>query len=203
MMGWGDDEDEGKEDTIVEEEPNTPKVESLEIKVQPKPKEYRLTSMFGDATFKRGPDMFDKVIQAVSANAQPKEDEDTLIILSANSEEETIGIRALVAKFQQTKTIVLVNCQMNPIPKELLKAETIYSLLPLIAKPVGADSEAPASSQPKVIVLRRYPRDFEVFMDFGTGFELTETVSIDQVGRTGPSMPWIADRVKRQMDARL
>ena len=66
----------------------------------------QLRPVFRNSPFKPGPDMFDKVIKAVSANGQPKEDEDTIIIMSANSEEETIGIRALVAKYQKSKTIV-------------------------------------------------------------------------------------------------
>lgn len=216
MMDWDEEDndvwaaDQGKKEKKKGEDANSEKEAALDKESEPssevlaqKPKSYRLASMFGDATFKKGPDMFDKVVKAVSTNGQPQEDEDTLIVLSANSEEETIGIRALVAKYQHKKTIVLVNCQMDPIPRELVKAETIYSLLPLIARPVGAKTEAPSIAQPKVIVLRRYPRDFEVFMDFGTGFELTETVTTDQVGRTGPSMAWIVDRLKRQMDARL
>ena len=164
-------------------------------------KQYRLTSMFGDAKFTAGPDMFDKVIQAVSVNGQPKEDEDTLIILSAASEEETIGVRALASKFQKTKTIVLVNCQFEVVPVEISKAETVYSLLPLAAKPKGNGS-SDSVKLPKVVVLRRFPRDFEVFMDFGKGFELTESVSTSRVGKRGPSLQWIAERLKKQMDAR-
>ena len=213
MMDWDDGEDtmpvaDGattipKEELVIEDEETGPQAASSESSLASKPESYRLTSMFGDATFTPGPDMFDKVVKAVSANGQPKEDEDTMIILSANSEEETIAIRALVAKYQQSKTIVLVNCQMDPVPRELIKAETIYSLLPLIAKPVGDKANAPSTSQPKVIVLRRYPRDFEVFMDFGAGFDLIETVTTDQVGRRGPSMAWIVDRLQRQLNSRL
>jgi len=112
----------------------------------------------------------------------------------------------LAAKYKQSKTIVLVNCHFEPVPVEIIKAETVYSLLPLAAKQKqqasGSDSYAPV---PKVVVLRRYPRDFEVFMDFGkgSGFELTESVSTEQVGKRGPSLQWIADRLKQQMDARF
>lgn len=172
----------------------------------PAEKNYRITSMFGDATFKDGPDMFDKVIQAVSVNGQPSEEEDTLVILSAASKEETIGVRALASKFQKTKTIILVNCHFDPVPVEIVKAETVYSLLPLAAKPQGGNgnnnNDGDSPPLPKVVVLRRYPRDFEVFMDFGKGFELTESVSTSQVGIRGPSLVWIAERLKQQMQAR-
>jgi len=204
MEDWGDLE----EIEDGEMQPPSPAAEVPQSALPPGPREkqYRVTSMFGDATFTSGPDMFDNVIQAVSANAQPKEDEDTLIILSAASMEETIGVRALAAKYKQSKTIVLVNCHFEPVPVEIIKAETVYSLLPLAAKQKqqasGSDSYAPV---PKVVVLRRYPRDFEVFMDFGkgSGFELTESVSTEQVGKRGPSLQWIADRLKQQMDARF
>ncbi|CAB9520851.1 expressed unknown protein [Seminavis robusta] len=207
MADWGEDEPEDEpsdevqgdisdsEELPAESEPPQPEAEA-----EPS---FRMASMFGDATFKKGPDMFDKVIEAVSFNAQPNEDEDTLVILSASSEEETIGVRALVAKFEKTKTILLVNCQFNPVPRELMKAETIYYLLPLVAKPKEASTQSEGSmEQPKVVVLRRFPRDFEVYMDFGKGFELTESVGVNQVGRTGPTLEWVAGRVKRQMDAR-
>jgi hypothetical protein len=176
---------------------------------------YRLTSMLGDVTFKPGPDMLDAVIQAVSANAQPRANEDTINILSSCSQEETIGVRALVAKYQSSKTILLVNCQFDLIPRELIQAETIYYLLPMIVRPKQSiqpattlqptkskSSSVLQSEDPKLVVLRRYPRDFELYMDFGNGMQLMETASVQQVGRSGPSLEWIAERVRKQMDAR-
>jgi Domain of unknown function (DUF1995) len=215
MAGWGGDieEPESTADADVKEtlpqsmQPDEPVATNVDLYTPvPDDKSYRLTSMFGDDTFKKGPDMFEAVIKAVSVNAQPREDEDTLIILSAASQEETIGVRALVAKYQQSKTILLVNCQFDPVPKELLTAETIYYLLPLIAKAKEGESSLTESkgslAKPKVVVLRRYPREFEVYMDFGKGMELTETASVREVGRTGPSLAWVAERVKKQMDIR-
>lgn len=197
MSDWDDTSDDPKEDS----EQRKPQAKKSEP--SPPVKKCRLTSMFGDATFKKGPDMFEKAIQAVSVNGQPKKDEDTIIILSAASEEETIGIRALVAKYQQSKTIVLVNCKMEPMPRELMQAETIYNLLPLIAKPADTEQESePSVSQPKVVVLRRFPRDFEVYMDFGKGFELTATAPPGQGAKSGPSMDWIVECVMKQMKAR-
>ena len=172
------------------------------------PKQHRLTSMLGDATISKGVDMKEDVINAVREHGQPTEEEDTLIILSAASPEELIGIRGLVGKFDKTKQIVLVNCQLQPLPRELMSAETVYSVLPLVARPTQSDRDIFDSTKqddeqtpPKVVVLRRYPSDWEVFVDSGSGFELAAT-SPGRKGSKGPPMTWVADRVKRHLQSR-
>lgn len=125
---------------------------------------YRLSSMFGHSKISRGPDMIDDVCGAVSINAQPIDDEDSIIVLSAVTQEEVIGIRALASKFSTKKNIILVNCQFpnNIVPKELIEGQTVYSILPLVARRKVSSASESSQKVPKVVVLRRYPRDWEV-----------------------------------------
>lgn len=157
---------------------------------------YRLSSLLGDAVISKGSDMVDNVMAAVSANALPRDGEDTIIILSACTKEELFAVRAMAEKYDRSKTIILVNCKLDPIPRELMRAQTIYSILPLIARPTRSDDKATA---PKVVVLRRYPRDWEVYVDTGQGFDLAASVPPSSGNRRGPSMEWISSAVKRYL----
>lgn len=208
-------------------EPKTPKAQNGPPPLGPDAvsasKNFRLVSMLGDASSVRsGSDMMDSVIKAVAAYAQPKDDEDTIIILSAASDSEMIGVRSLVAKYQQQgKTIVLVNCSLDPIPRELISAQTVYSIQPLIARPVQSEQnlfakessyakqqqeQKQAPSAPKIVVMRRFPRDWEVFVDddstTGKGFELACTIPANQVPKKGPSLEFIASCVKTYLQSR-
>jgi hypothetical protein len=54
------------------------------------------------------------------------------------------------------------------------------------------------------VVLRRYPRDWDIFVDVdgNSGFELVESVPVTSLmggRRKGPSMEYIAGCVKRHM----
>jgi hypothetical protein len=181
---------------------------------------YRLASMLGSAAISSGADMTDHVIKAVSANAQPLDEEDTVIILSAASREEMIGVRGLVSKFGGKKTIILVNCCLNPPPRELMKAQTVYSIQPFLARPKVSEGNIFGSNRPpselnqqqsrqsqqkfpKIVLMRRFPRDWEIFVDIGSGFELARTVLASEVDKRGPSMEFIAGCVKQFMQARL
>jgi hypothetical protein len=172
--------------------------------------QHRLASMFGDAKLSTGADMGQSVISALSMNGKPRDDEGTIIILSASSLEDLIAVRSLVATYGATKRIILVNCSLDPIPRELKHSETIYSVMPLIAKVkvknanmINAQKEPDNKLPPKVVVLRRYPRDWEIFVDSGDGFELVCTVPIDQVGKSGPSMEMIVGSVKAHLQSRF
>ena len=164
-------------------------------------KRYRLASFFGDDDISKGPDMIDDVAAAVSANAKPSEFEENIIILSPISKEEMIAVRALVGQYKKTKNIILVNCRLiHPLPRELIGAETVYSILPLIAKSSG---EARGKKAPKVVVLRRFPRDWEVYVDIGKGFDLAASVPDSSVpGKQGPTLEWINCAVKRYVQSR-
>lgn len=174
---------------------------------------YRLASLFGDARISTGSDMMDQVGKAVNENGKPTDDEETIIILSAVGKDEMIAVRSLAAKYKGNKNIVLVNCQLDPLPRELIGAKTVYSILPLVARPVVSDAnvfgnEKPqdeSETPPKVVVMRRYPKDWEVYVDAdGNGFELADVVKASQIrGKKGPPMEWIAGCVKRHMESKL
>ena len=193
------------------ESSSPPKPEKQE---SPDDKLYRLATLFGDATISSGPDMFDQVVKAVSDNGLPTDNEETIIILSAVQKDEMIAVRSLVAKYKGKKNIILVNCQLDPLPRELIRAKTVYSILPLIARPVvsdenlfGGNKQPPqeGESPPKVVVMRRYPKDWEVYVDAdGNGFELADVAKESQIrGKKGPPMEWIAGCVKRHMESKL
>ena len=164
---------------------------------------YRLASLFGATKINTGPDMATSVIQAVRNNALPTNDEDNIIILSAVGKDEMVAVRGLVAKYGSHKKIILVNCQFQPVPRELITAETVYSVLPLAGKKTtnynkeNDDNEKPT---PKIVVLRRYPRDWEVFVDVGIGYELAETIAANGSNRRGLGMESIARAVERHLD---
>jgi hypothetical protein len=173
-------------------------------------KQYRLASILGDATkIPSGSGMMDAVIKAVTDNAQPEADEDTLIILSAMSKEELIGVRGLAAKFEGKKTIIMVNSKLDPLPRELHKAVTVYSIQPLITRAMVSEQNIVGSESkedpkpPKIVVLRRYPSDWEIHIDSGDGFKLAASVPAEQVGRNGPTMQWISKCIKQHLQIRL
>jgi hypothetical protein len=53
---------------------------------------------------------------------------------------------------------------------------------------------------PKVVCLRRYPKNWEIFVDVGNGYELAETVPINGSNKRGLSMEFIARGVARHLD---
>jgi hypothetical protein len=140
------------------------------------------------------------VCKLVSQNAVPPSqviNEDVIILTCPISQIELIAVRWI--------TIIVVNNRLNPVPSELMKAETVYSVLPLIARSVGPDfSEAPPN--PKIVLLRRYPTDWQIHVDdskSGLGFELVSSTPADKVGTRGPSMDYIRSRVQEFMEERF
>jgi hypothetical protein len=145
-----------------------------------KTKRHRLASLFGNAQISsRSPDMPQDVVRAVRNNAMPMKDEENIIILNANGQDETVAVRALVDKYQKERKIILVNCQFSQVPRELQKAEIVYSILPLVVKEKDTGRNLSVQGfkdgSSKVVVLRRYPKDWEIFVDIGNGFQLVET----------------------------
>jgi len=199
-VNWEDDSDTPSEDGI-DISSSTPKKTIKEPSSTSK--SYRLASLFGNARIKQGPDMAARVIQAVRENALAADDEDNIIILSAVGKDEMVAVRGLVAKYGDQKKIILVNCQFQPVPRELLSAETVYSVLPLIGKKTTNKNESDNDNDndpPKIVVLRRYPKDWEVFVDVGSGYELAETAPVDGSNKRGLSMEFIARSVTRHLD---
>ena len=201
MSNWNSEEDSTESvpapPEATENEPKLIKPKNEEIVYTPS-KDYRLASLFGNSVISQGIDMMEDVVKALRVNALPSDEEENMIILSAISREEMIAVRSLVAKYDGQKKVILVNCKLDPIPRELLKAETVYSLLPLIAKPKSP--EQADMTEPKVVVLRRYPKNWEVFVDVGSGFQLAETAPANQGFRRNPPMEWIAGCVERFLD---
>jgi hypothetical protein len=161
-------------------------------------KRHRLASLFGSAEISsKSPDMPQDVVLAVRNHAMPMKDEENIIILNANGPDEMVAVRALVAKYQQERKIILVNCQFSQVPKELQQAEIVYSILPLVVKEkdtgmnlsVKDYKEGPS----KVVVLRRYPKDWEIFVDIGNGFQLVETT------QSRPTMKAVTDCLQRYL----
>lgn len=168
---------------------------------------YRLGSLLGDADIPAvGPSKFDAVLKAVSQNAVPDPDaEDVLLILSAQSPEELIAVRSLVAKYGQTKKIVLVNCRLDPKPTELKDAVTAYAVRPFLAMPKGTNAAGAGADQgnnqpqptpTKIVVLKRYPSDWELYVDPSGGgekFQLVDEISDARVygNPSGPDEGWI------------
>ena len=59
-------------------------------------------------------------------------------------------------------------------------------------------SSTPTEAEPpKVVVLRRYPSDWEVFVDIGNGFQLAEKIKANLSNKRGLPMNDILDSVKR------
>lgn len=206
--------DEPKAADMTSREPET-KPEPSRKRTKPltqKERFYRLASLFGDTNISSGPDMIDQVVKAVAENGKPAEDEETIIILSAVEKDEMVAVRSLVSKYKGEKNIVLVNCQLDPLPRELIRAETVYSILPLVARPVateqnvvGSDKQDKTDAPPKVVIMRRYPKDWEVYVDTdGNGFELADVAKASQVRRKkGPPMEWVVKVLKRHMESKL
>jgi hypothetical protein len=140
------------------------------------------------------------VVNALRLNALSEEDENNLIILSAVSREEMVAVRILVDKYEGEKNIILVNCKLDPLPNELRRGETVYSILPLLAKQKGGGNNDDAPAPPKIVVMRRNPSNWEVFVDVGDGFQLAETVSVvNERTARGPPMDWVTNSVQRYL----
>lgn len=159
-------------------------------------KRYRLATLFGDRDIKKSSDMLVEVVETIRHNALPEEDEKNMIILSSLSIQETVAVRSLVDKYESQKNIILVNCKLDPLPPELRSAQTVYSILPLIAKQKGPPEES-EDKPPRVVVLRRYPKPWEVYVDVGEGFQLAD--SIPPTGQMKRELPieFITESVRR------
>ncbi|KAL7468363.1 hypothetical protein ACHAXS_008582, partial [Conticribra weissflogii] len=132
---------------------------------------HRLWSMVADEEFSSGPDMFDQVIAAADKHArvvdgQSTEPEDAIIILSPYDNVDVIAIRRILARYGQTRTIVIVNSRMENIPRELDSAVLVYGIMPLIARSRNSDGNVDEDGNevgPKVVVMKRFPQKWGVF----------------------------------------
>lgn len=190
------------------------------------------------------------VVRAVKENAKPWEtdEEDTIIVLSAFQKDELIAIRCILQsaamaatatyndddnddKDRKQKTVVLVNCHFDLLPRELSTAKTVYSIVPLVAKTSSSvnnvfsprnnqrrpppQDEAQQEQQPvvKAVVLRQYPNDWQVFVDDGSRgiFEPASSTTTNTATRQpapllsqtkGPPMQWVSTCIKNFLQSR-
>ncbi len=172
-------------------------------------KRVSLRSILGDKLIEKNKDMINAVVKSVTTNGSPEQNDDVIVILAPTSQQELVGVRWLVSKYGNDKTIVIFNNKLNPLPNELMMAETCYSVFPLIARSAAsATSQNEGEKQqenPKIVLLRRFPRDWEIHIDVneGSGFEFAGSVPAGTVGMRGPSMEWIADCVKQHMQTKF
>jgi hypothetical protein len=169
---------------------------------------FRVGSLLGDPShLSKGPDMPTDVVQAVSDNVVLDEEENLIILLSPHTQEEMIAVRSIMGKYgTSNKTIVLVNCKLDPLPRELIRTKVVYSILPLIAASRNPQEDEQRAN-PKIVVLRRYPKDWEIYLDTTAsgegGFELVDTIPADQVGNKGPPLDYVASRIKKHLQQRF
>jgi Domain of unknown function (DUF1995) len=184
---WDEEEDNDDDNNL------SPEDQSFNYE---EPQYYRLTSLLGSHPISSGADMMNDVVAAVKENALPLDEEEVLVFLSPCTKAEQYAIRALVSRYEFNKTMLFINCQLDPLPQELLRGTTIYSILPLIAKPRSGSSE----TAPKIVVLRRYPQAWQVHVDRGRGFQQLPTTFTGSL--RGPSMEWIQTVVLRYLQSR-
>lgn len=207
--GWDDAEDDAepkKKRTKIVKKRVKRKIPQASTTPTVPPRRYRLASLFGNNMIARDSGMQADVVNAVKRHGMPKDDEETMILLSANSPEEMLAIRALVTKFKNVKNIVLVNCRLDPLPLELQDCSTVYHLTPLIATATVDErdlfnkkkSEEEEARPPiKVVSIRRYPGDWEVYVDADSnGFELAERAVSSRFEKKGPPFEWIGGAIK-------
>jgi Domain of unknown function (DUF1995) len=184
---WDEEEEEEEDDA-------NPSHEKEETYNQDEPQYYRLTSLLGSHPISGGADMMNDVVAAVKANALPRDEEEILVFLSPCTKEELYAIRALVSRYESNKTMLFINCQLDPLPQELLRGTTVYSLRPWLARPRNGGSAT------RLVVLRRYPADWQIYgrEDRGAWHRLPATF----VGRLrGPTREWIQTVVRQYLPA--
>ena len=123
-------------DTPVDDSLDSSKPDKSARKPTAKPRSdphlsYRLWSMIGNEDISTGSDMFDQVIAAVDKHARliVQEQEDALIIVSPYDTVDVIAVRRILARYGNTRTIILVNSRMETLPVELNNAVMVYGVM--------------------------------------------------------------------------
>jgi len=194
MNSWDDDMPSGDHDTRAEDEKAVSKTTPQQKKISNNNNSsYRLCSMVGNE-IGTGPDSFDEVIDAVDNNAILKQDEDALIIMCPYDTQDVIALRRTLARYGNTRTIIIVNSRIEQIPRELDSGLLVYGVMPLIARSKESDNE----SGLKVVVMKRYPDDWSVYVDvYDDGFvEARGPTQHNSSDKAFPSSEWITQRVE-------
>jgi len=165
---------------------------------------HRLWSMIGKTDISSGPDMFDQVIAAADENAilltTGTEPEDALIILSPYDTTDVIAIRRILARYGQTRTVIIVNSRMEVLPAELSSAVLVYAMMPLIARSRNSGDDGNGL---KAVVMRRFPSKWAVYVDvYGDGFVEASDGQDAIVGSSKdfPSPEYIAKAVQKHVE---
>mmetsp|Transcript_7663 Transcript_7663/g.17903 ORF Transcript_7663/g.17903 Transcript_7663/m.17903 type:complete len:392 (+) Transcript_7663:61-1236(+) len=157
---------------------------------------HRLGSMIGEAEISPGPDQFDQTIQAVDQHALLQGEEDALIIVAPYDTTDTVALRRTLARYGNTRTIIIVNSRIELLPRELDNAVMCYGILPLIARRGHNDPDAGL----KAVVLKRYPDPWTVYVDVDDdGFYEAKggpMSPVDSSDKQLPSPEWIALKVQ-------
>ncbi len=163
---------------------------------------HRLWSMIGNVEItSNGPDMFDQVVAAVDENAilstTTSEPEDALIILSPYDTTDVIAMRRTLARYGQTRTIIIVNHRMEKLPTELHSAQLVYGILPLIAR--SRSKQDGNDSGLKAVVMKRFPSEWSLYVDvYGDGF--VEANKLAGSDKDFPSPDSIAMAVQKHIE---
>jgi len=100
-----------------------------------------------------------------------------------------------------------VNCKLDPMPREFSQAGAVvsYSLMPLALQNVENPDE---ESGMKIVVLRRYPMSWEVYIDGGStlgddGFQFVESIPMSEcLGEQGPPIEYISKSINKYIEFR-
>ena len=163
---------------------------------------HRLWSSVGSEEISNGADQFDQVIAAADQNAILSGEEDALIILAPYDTVDIIALRRTMARYGQTRTIIIVNSRIETLPIELSPAVLVYGMLPLVAVSKGGDGSG--ESGLKAVVMKRFPSNWSVYVDvYGDGF-VEAKGNNQQVNASSdkqfPSPEWIAQKVKDHVE---
>ena len=161
---------------------------------------HRLWSMVGNENITPGSDMFDKVIAAVDTHARldVSEQEDALIIISPYDTADVIAVRRILARYGQTRTIIIVNSRMETLPIEMNNAILVYGIMPLVAQSTSNNVEVQNDEAGlRVVVMKRFPKDFTLYIDVnGDGFVKVN----EKVSKEFPTSQWIAQNVQAHVE---
>jgi len=171
----------------------------------------RISSIFGNNQIRNGPDMFDDVCSIVDTNLKSfiQATDRVILILLPTSTPDMVACRRIIGLNRGKNKIIFINSKLDPLPRELLNAETVYSISALVAKALRSNSNdmEKAPIEPKVVVMRRYPRDWELYIalpnDDGIvdnkDFEQVDSISADRVAKNGPNNSWVTACVQKYM----
>lgn len=188
-------------DTVAQPPPPEPRMPPPDAKSPIDTESYRLASLLGEdaSQFSANMDtMMKEVVSKVKEFALPRPEEDLMILLSPSSREELVAVRALASKYPD-KTMVVVNSNLDPVPREWLQADVVYSIMPLKAQ---AKEDPDDSEKASVVLLRRYPRDWELYVDvLERGFDLVASTVAKKGNNKGPDFDWIVLTVEKYLNS--